>query len=134
MSKPLKTRYASTDPEAVELGWKLKRVSETHAMRQRALMEEFRAKSEALTEASQTEQSAVFEAIAHKVGLEAKDYGDGKDWALNIERIAEGEVALVHASDETRAAEGCQCPVCQVRRSLAGSRDTDDAPVAPVVH
>ena len=133
MSKPLKTRYASTDPEAVELGWKLKRVSETHAMRQRALMEEFRAKSEALTEASQTEQSAVFEAIARKVGLEAKDYGDGKDWALNIKRIAEGEVALVHASDETRA-DNCQCPICQLRRSLAGSRDLDDAPVAPVVH
>lgn len=133
MSKPLKTRYASTDPEAVELGWKLKRVSEAHAMRQRALMEEFRAKSEALTEASQTEQSAVFEAIANKVGLEAKDYGDGKGWALNIERIAEGEVALVHASDETRA-DDCQCPICQLRRSLAGSHDTDDAPVAPVVH
>lgn len=133
MSKLLKTRYASTDPEAVELGWKLKRVSETHAMRQRALMEEFRAKSEALTEASQTEQSAVFEAIANKVGLEAKDYGDGKDWALNIERIAEGEVVLVHASDETRA-DDCQCPICQLRRSLAGSHDTDDAPVAPVVH
>ena len=133
MSKPLKTRYTSTDPEAVELGWKLKRVSETHAMRQRALMEEFRAKSEALTEASQTEQSAVFEAIAHKVGLEAKDYGDGKDWALNIERIAEGEVALEHTSDEARA-DNCQCPFCQLRRSLTGSRDLDDAPVAPVVH
>lgn len=102
MSKLLKTRYVSTDPEAVELGWKLKRVSETHAMRQRTLMEEFRAKSEALTEASQAEQTAAFEAIARKIGLEAKDYGDGKDWALNIERIAEGEVALVHAKDETR--------------------------------
>ena len=123
MSKPLKTRYTSTDPEAVELGWKLKRVSETHAMRQRALMEEFRAKSEALTEASQAEQTAVFEAIARKVGLEAKDYGDGKDWALNIERIAEGEVALVHASDD------CQCPICQLRRSLAGTRDLEEAPV-----
>ena len=135
MSKLLKTRYASTDPEAVELGWKLKRVSETHAMRQRALMEEFRAKSEALTEASQAEQSAVFEAIARKIGLEAKDYGDGKDWALNIERIAEGEVVLVHASDETRAADNCQCPICQqLRRSLMDSRDLDDAPAAPVVH
>ena len=133
MSKPLKTRYASTDPEAVELGWKLKRVSETHAMRQRALMEEFRAKSEALTEASQTEQSAVFEAIARKVGLEAKDYGDGKDWALNIERIAEGEVALVHTSDEARA-DNCLCPICQLRRSLMDSCDLDDAPTAPVVH
>ena len=133
MSKFLKTRYVSTDPEAVELGWKLKRVSETYAMRQRALMEEFRAKSEALTEASQAEQTAVFEAIAHKVGLEAKDYGDGKDWALNIERIAEGEVALVHASDEMRA-DDCQCPFCQRRRYLTGSRDLDDAPVAPVVH
>ena len=133
MSKPLKTRYASSDPEAVELGWKLKRVNETHAMRQRALMEEFRAKSEALTEASQAEQSAVFEAIARKVGLEAKDYGDGKDWALNIERIAEGEVALVHTSGETRA-DDCQCPICQLRRSLMGSRDPDDAPVVPAVH
>ena len=133
MSKLLKTRYASTDPEAVELGWKLKRVSETHAMRQRALMEEFRAKSEALTEASQVEQTEAFEAIARKIGLEAKDYGDGKDWALNIERIAEGEVALVHASDEARA-EGCQCPICQLCRSLTGPRDLDDAPVAPVVH
>ena len=133
MSKLQKTRYASTDPEAVELGWKLKRVSETHAMRQRALMEEYRAKSEALTDASQTEQTEVFEAIARKVGLEAKDYGDGKDWALNIERIAEGEVALVHASDEARA-DDCQCPICQLRRSLTGSRDLDDAPVVPVVH
>ena len=133
MSKPLKTRYASTDPEAVELGWKLKRVNETHAMRQRALADEYRAKSEALTEASQVEQTEAFEAIARKVGLEAKDYGDGKDWALNIERIAEGEVALVHTKDETRA-DNCQCPVCQLRRSLTGSRDLDDAPVAPVVH
>ena len=133
MSKPLKTRYASTDPEAVELGWKLKRGSETHAMRQRALMEEFRAKSEALTEASQAERTAVFEAIARKIGIEAKDYGDGKDWALNIERIAEGEVALVHAGDETRA-DDCQCPICQLRRSLMNSLDLDDAPAAPVVH
>ena len=53
MSKLPKTRYASTDPEAVELGWKLKRVNETHAMRQRALVDEYRAKSEALTDASQ---------------------------------------------------------------------------------
>ena len=133
MSKLPKTRYASTDPEAVELGWKLKRVNETHAMRQRALMEEYRTKSEALTEASQTEQSEVFEAIARKVGLEAKDYGDGKDWALNIECIAEGEVALVHASDEARA-DNCQCPICQLRRSLMNSLDLDDAPAAPVVH
>ncbi len=128
MSKLPKTRYASTDPEAVELGWKLKRVNETHAMHQWALMEEYRTKSEALTEASQTEQSEVFEAIARKVGLEAKDYGDGKDWALNIERIAEGEVALVHASDEAWA-DDCQCPICQLRRSLAGTRDLEEAPV-----
>lgn len=127
MSKLTKTRYASTDPEAVELGWKLKRVNETHAMRQQALMEEYRTKSEALTEASQTEQTEVFEALARKVGLEAKDYGDGKDWALNIERIAEGEVALVHASDEARA-DDCQCPVCQLRRSLASTRDLEKAP------
>ena len=139
MSKLPKTRYASTDPEAVELGWKLKRVNETHAMHQRALVDEYRAKSEAmvdeyrakseaLTDASQAEQSEVFEAIARKVGLEAKDYGDGKDWALNIERIAEGEVALVHASDEARA-DDCQCPICQLRRSLAGTRDLEEAPV-----
>ena len=133
MSKLLKTRYVSTDPEAVELGWKLKRVSETHAMCQRTLMEEFRAKSEALTEASQAEQTAVFEAIARKLGLEAKDYGDGKDWALNIERIAEGEVALVLASDEMRA-DDCQCPFCQLRRSLTDALGLDDAPAAPVVH
>lgn len=133
MSKLLKTRYTSSDPEAVELGWKLKRINETHAMHQQALMEEFRAKSEALTEASQVEQTEAFEAIARKVGLEAKDYGDGKDWALNIERIAEGEVALVHTSDEARA-DNCQCPICQLRRSLMDSRDLDDAPAAPVVH
>lgn len=64
MSKQLKTRYASTDPEAVELGWKLKRVNETHAMRQQALLEEFRAKSEALTKASQAEQDVIFQALA----------------------------------------------------------------------
>lgn len=128
MPKLTKTRYASTDPEAVELGWKLKRVSETHAMRQLALVDEYRTKSEALTEASQAEQTEVFEAIARKVGLEAKDYGDGKNWALNIERIAEGEVALVHASDEARA-DDCQCPTCQLRRSLAGTRDLEEAPV-----
>ena len=133
MSKLLKTRYTSTDPEAVELGWKLKRVNETHAMRQRALADEYRAKSEALTEASQVEQTEAFEAIARKVGLEAKDYGDGKDWALNIERIAEGEVALVHISDEARA-DNCQCPTCQLRRSLMDLRDLDDASTAPVVH
>lgn len=133
MSKPLKTRYASTDPEAVELGWKLKRVSETHAMRQRALLEEFRAKSEALTKASQTEQDVIFEALARKAGLEAKDYGDGKGWALDIKHIAEGEVALVHLSDETQA-DNCQCSICQLRRSLMGMLGLDDAPAAPVVH
>lgn len=133
MSKFTKTRYASTDPEAVELGWKLKRINETHAMRQQALLDEYRAKSEALTDTSQAEQSEVFKAIASKVGLEAKDYGDGKDWALNIARIAEGEVALVHAKDETRV-DNCQCPDCQLRRSLADMRDLDDAPVAPVMH
>ena len=133
MSKLLKTRYASTDPEAVELGWKLKRVNETHAMRQRALMEEFRAKSEALTKATQAEQTAVFEALVAKVGLEAEDYGDSKGWALDIEHIAEGEVALVHTSDEALA-DDCQCPFCKLRRSLTDSRDLDDAPVAPVVH
>lgn len=133
MSKPLKTRYASTDPEAVELGWKLKRVNETHAMRQQALLEEFRAKSEALTKASQAEQDVIFKALARKIGLEAKDYGDGKDWALDIKRIAEGEVALVHASDETQA-DNCQCSICQLRRSLRGMLGLDDAPAAPVVH
>ena len=133
MSKPLKTSYVSTDPEAVELGWKLKRVSETHAMRQRALADEYRTKSEALTEASQAEQTEVFEAIARKIGIEAKDYGDGKNWALNIERIAEGEVALVHTNDEARA-DNCQCPICQLRRSLMDSRDLDDVPAAPGVH
>lgn len=133
MSKPLKTCYASADPEAVELGWKLKRVSETHAMRQRALLEEFRAKSEALTKAAQAEQDVIFKALARKTGLEAKDYGDGKDWALDIKRIAEGEVALVHISDETRA-DNCQCSICQLRRSLMGMLGLDDAPAAPVVH
>ena len=133
MPKLLKTRYTSSDPEAVELGWKLKRVSETHAMRLRALMEEFRDKSEALTKATQAEQTAVFEALVAKVGLEAEDYGDVKDWALDIEHIAEGEVALVHASDEARA-DDCQCAFCKLRRSLSGSRDLDDAPAAPVVH
>ena len=128
MSKLLKTHYVSTNPEAVELGWKLKRVSETHAMRQRTLAEEFRAKSEALTKAAQVEQTEVFDAIARKIGVETKDYGDGKDWALNIERLAEGEVALVHTSDETRA-DNCQCPICQLRRSLMNSLDLDDAPV-----
>ena len=133
MSKLTKTRYASTDPEAVKLGWKLKRVNETHAMRQRALVDEYRAKSEALSEASQVEQTEIFEAIVRKVGLEAKDYGDGKDWALNIEHIVLGEVVLVHISDEVLA-DDCQCSVCQLRRSLTGSRDLDDAFVAPVVH
>jgi hypothetical protein len=128
MSKtPLKTRYASTDPAAVELGWKLKRINETHEMRQRALMEEYRAKSTALTDASQVEQSAVFNELATKVGLGADDYGDGKGWALNIERMAEGEVAMVHESDGSRE-DNCQCPVCQLRRSLSGASDLDDAP------
>lgn len=133
MSKPLKTRYASTDPEAVELGWKLKRVSETHAMRRQALLEEFQAKLEALIKASQTEQDVIFEALARKAGLEAKDYGDGKGWALDIKHIAEGEVALVHLSDETQAGN-CQCFVCQLCRSLMGLSDLDDTPATPVVH
>lgn len=133
MSKLLKTRYASTNPEAVELGWKLKRVNETHAMRQQALLEEFRAKSKALTKASQAEQDVIFKALAGKTGLEAKDYGDGKDWALDIKRIAEGEVALVHISDETQA-DNCQCSICQLRRSLMDMLGLGDAPAAPVVH
>lgn len=133
MSKQLKTRYASTDPEAVELGWKLKRVNETHAMRQQALLEEFRAKSKALTKASQAEQDVIFEALARKTGLEAKDFGDGKDWALDIKRIAEGEVALVRTSDETQAGN-CQCAICQLHRFLMGTPGSDDTPATPVVH
>lgn len=133
MSKQLKTRYASTDPEAVELGWKLKRVNETHAMRQQALLEEFRAKSEALTKASQAEQDVIFQALACKIGLETKDFGDGKDWALDIKRIAEGEVALVHTSDETQA-DNCQCAICQLRRFLMGTLGSNDTPATPVVH
>jgi len=126
-NNPLKTRCISTDPEAVELGWKLKRINETHGMRQHALMEEYLSKSEALTKTSQVEQSAVFNELANKVGLSAEDYGDGEDWALNIEHIAEGEVAMVHKSYWSHE-DNCQCSVCQLRHSLTGARDLEKAP------
>jgi hypothetical protein len=134
MSKLAKTRYTSTDPAAVELGWQLKRINETHEMRLRKLMEEFKTKSHELTEASQAEQTSVFEAIARKVGLEASVYGNGCDWALSIANIAEGEISMVHSSDADRASDDCECPVCQIRRSLGIALKGDDDEQSHSVH
>lgn len=122
-----KTNYESTDPAAVELGWKLKRISDTHEMRQRKLTEEFRKRSEELTTASQQEQTAAFEELAALVGVSKEEYGDSMDWALNIADIADGKVALVNKAEAQKAAEECDCPVCTIRRALRiGDVDQDD--------
>jgi hypothetical protein len=96
-------------------------------------MEEFKTKSHELTKASQIEQSLVFEAIARKVGLKASEYEDGQDWALNISNIAEGEISLVHSSDEECSADDCECLICKLRRSLEiALKDSDDDQPHPI--
>jgi len=130
MSKPKHTFVASSTSEATELGWKLKRITDNYEMRQRRLIEEYKAKSEALTETSQKEQSAVFEELRACMNVSDADWGNGgKDWALNIENLADGTVALVHRSDESLSHDNCSCPACQLRRAfgtLTGSKDEED--------
>jgi len=125
MSKPKSTFIASSTSETTELGWKLKRITDSHAMRQQKLMEEMRDKSRALTDECQEEQSAVFEELRTAMGISDADWGEGgKEWALNIVDLADGTVALVHETDETRA-DDCDCPVCQMRRLMAGEERED---------
>lgn len=138
MSKSAKTKYTSTNPHAIHLSWKIKRINEAHTMRQAALAEEYKAKSLALTQASQVEQNEVFKALATTMGLDAKNFETG-GWALDIESLDYGEVSLVQQAQVNTATEddGCQCVVCQVRRALAGSapENGDDFNFeAPVLH
>ncbi len=127
-TKPETTFYAASTAEAVETTWKLKRLTETHEMRQKALMEEYRAKSEALTDEMQTKQTAIFETLRTEMKIPDEAWGDGRDWAVNIEDLATGTVALVHDEDEdeSRKRDDCNCPVCQLRRSLSGVLGGDD--------
>ena len=131
--KPATTFYPSSTNETTELGWKLKRLAETHEMRQRKLHEEFRQRSEAITDELQAEQSMVFEDLRMAIGVPDADWGDGKDWALNIEDLADGTVALVHDQDETRA-DNCQCPICQLRRAISSQLAEDSDNEALVIH
>jgi len=126
------TLYTATTNEAVETAWKLKRLTETHEMRQRKLMKEYKAKSEALTDEMQVEQSTVFNELSTSLGVPANDWGDGKDWALNIENLADGSVSLVHDEDPSRKSDDCDCPVCQLRRLMTGEEREDE--VEPVIH
>lgn len=133
MSKPKNTFVASSTSETTELGWKLKRITDTHEMRQRSLMEEYREKSRKLTEEMQAEQTAVFEELRTGMNIPDAEWGDGKDWALNIENLADGTVALVHDSDPSRSHDDCDCPACQLRRAMGAlvgrDDDEDDKPV-----
>lgn len=126
-----KTKYEGGSQALVELAWKLKWINETHAMQQHKLSEEFQQRSEALTDAAQVEQTAVFEQIAGELGVPSEDYQDGHDWALNIENLAEGQVALVYRADASQMASNCDCPSCRLRRSLGilkevGTPDDDE--------
>ena len=132
MTTPKTTFHTSTTNEAVETAWTLKRLTETHEMRQRKLMKDFKAKSEALTDEMQAEQSTIFNALAKKIGVSADDWGDGKDWALNIENLADGSVSLVHDEDPSRKHDDCGCHICQLRRLMTGEEHKDE--VQPVVH
>ena len=133
--KPATTFYTSSTNETTELAWKLKRLTETHEMRQRKLNEEYRQKSVAITDELQAEQLKVFEELRTAIGIPDADWGDGKDWALNIEGLGDGTVALVHAQDESRE-DDCQCSACQLRRSIASARaqSEDEDELAPRVH
>jgi hypothetical protein len=126
---------ASSTSETTELAWKLKRLTETHEMRQRKLQEEYREKSMTITDELQAEQSTVFEELRTAMNIPDEVWGDGKDWVLNIEDLSDGTVALVHEQDEARA-DDCQCPACQLRRSIMGSDDDDDSDgdEAPILH
>ena len=126
------TLYTATTNEAVETAWKLKRLTETHEMRQRKLMKEYKAKSEALTDEMQAEQSTVFNELSTSLGVPADDWGDGKDWALNIENLADGSVSLVHYEDPSRKSDDCDCLVCQLRLLMTGEEREDE--VEPVIH
>ncbi|UFK26648.1 hypothetical protein [Roseobacter phage RDJL3] len=130
--KPTVTHYSSSTTEAVETAWKLKRLTETHEMRQRKLVEEYRAKSSALTDEMQAEQSAVFDGVRDLMGIPDVDWGDGKSWALNIENLADGTVALIHDTDPSRQKDDCDCPICQLRRVMTGTEREDE--VEPVIH
>jgi hypothetical protein len=129
-----KTKYEGSSPALVELAWKLKWINETHAMQQRKLGKEFQQRSEALTDTAQVKQTAVFKQIASELGVPSEDYQDGRDWALNIENLSEGQVALVYRADASQMADNCDCPSCQLRRSLgipkeAGKPDDDERPI-----
>ena len=123
---PDTTFYASSTNKAVELAWKLKRINETHEMRQRRLMKEYKAKSEALTTEMQAEQSTVFDDLRTEMLIPNEAWGDGMDWGLNIEDLDDGTVALVHDEDPSHQIDDCDCPVCQLRRSLQGTLEDDE--------
>lgn len=126
----MKTKYEGTSPELVELAWKLKRINDEHTMKQRSLGEEFQRRSNAITEAAQVQQADVFKSIAKELGVPEQDYGEGRDWAVDIARLGEGTVALVHKAGR----DECQCPACTLRRLIGGSEPESDDDRRPVVH
>ena len=133
--KPIVTQYSSSATEVIETAWKLKHLAETHETQQRKLMDEYNAKSLALTDEMQTEQSAVFNGVRHLMGISDADWGDGTSWALDIENLADGTVALVHDTDPSRQKDDCDCLVCRLRRAMTGIELKNEVePVKPVVH
>lgn len=129
MSKPKSTFVASSTANAVEIGWKLKRIIDSHDMRQQKLKEEFRKRSYALTDEIEKYHSAAREELRIALGISNADWGNGEKWDLNISDLADGTVALVHETDRTRFEndDDCNCLVCQVRRMMAGAeRDAND--------
>lgn len=132
-AKPKITFCSLSTAEAVDVAWNLKRITETHSMRQQKLVEEYRQRADALTNEMQEEQSAAFESLRNLMGLSDADWAKGALWALNIENLADGTVALVHESDESRQGNNCNCPVCQLNRLFKGD-DTEEQPVTSIFH
>jgi len=121
------TRYSASTSEVVEAAWKLKRLTETHEMRQRALQEEYKKKSIAITDELQVSQSAAFESVRKELDIPDSDWGDGQDWALNISELGNGTVAMVHKTDGDAPNQkgGCGCPACTLA-GLLGLTDNDE--------
>lgn len=137
MSEPeVKLKFvASATQKTTKLGRKLKQIVNNHRTRQEKLLKELQDKSNALAAKYQKQQHATFEQLRVEMGISDADWGDGSDWALSIKNLADGMVALVHATDE-RYDEGaarddgydddCDCIACQTRRAMTTGEERDD--------
>jgi hypothetical protein len=132
--KPKSAPYTASTTKAIEAAWKLKRLNETHEMRQAALVEEYRTRSEALTAGMQTEQAALFETLRVETEIPDEDWGASHNWAVNIKDLAVGTVALVRDKEGSGLSDDCNCQICQLRRALEGALCRGDEDQEKVVH